>query len=88
MTWFQQIKTPTDHIEYDVTLQVFAQQDGVCERVRVCVCACAVEIKPGTLRVSLVYACRRKYCLTYTEQDGNFPSKNGVIQYGLYTVSC
>ena len=56
--------------------------------VCVCVCACAVEIKPGTLRVSLVYACRRKYCLTYTEQDGNFPSKNGVIQYGLYTVSC
>ena len=88
MTWFQQIKTPTDRIEYDVTAQMFALQDGVCERVRGGVCACALEIKPGTLRASLVYACRRKYGLPYTEQDGNFPSKNGVIQYGLYTVSC
>ena len=38
-----------------------ALQDGVCERVR----AYAVEIKPGTLRVSLMYAFGRAYGLPY-----------------------
>ena len=36
-----------DRIEYDITVQISALQDGVCERVRVH--ACAVEIKPGSL---------------------------------------
>ena len=48
-----------NHIEYDVIVQISALQDGVCERLRVR--ACAVEIKPGVLRVSLMYA----YGLTY-----------------------
>ena len=51
---------------YDVTIQIFALQkvqDGICEHVRVCVRACAVEIKSGTLRVSWMYACRRAYGL-------------------------
>ena len=52
-----------DRIEYDVTVQIFALQDGICERVRVR--ACGVEIKPGVLRVSLMYAFGRAYGLTY-----------------------
>ena len=38
-----------DRIEYDVTVQISDLQDGVCERVRACVLACAVEIEPGML---------------------------------------
>ena len=41
-----------DRIEYDVTVQISAKQDGVCERVCVCVHACAIEIKQGTLRAA------------------------------------
>ena len=52
-------------IEYDITVQLFAVQDGVCEHVPVCVRACAVEIKLGVLRVSLMYTFRRSYCLPY-----------------------
>ena len=65
---FLQYTLPTctiDRIEYDVTVQIFALQDGICERVRVCVRACGVEIKPGVLHASLLYACRRAYGLTY-----------------------
>ena len=35
------------------------------ERVGVCVRACAIEIKRGMLRVSLMYAFRRAYGLPY-----------------------
>ena len=58
-------QTSIDSIKCDITVQVFALQDGVCERVSVCVRACAVEIKSGMLRVSLMYAFRRAYRLTY-----------------------
>ena len=52
-----------DRIEYCVPIQISALQDGVSARERSCVCACAVEIKPGVLRASLMYA--------YALQDGN-----------------
>ena len=58
---FLQYTLPTctiDRIEYDVTVQISALQDGVCERVRVCVRACAVEIKPGTLRAACFFDVR------------------------------
>ena len=47
-----------DRTEYDVTVQIFALQDGVCEHVHVCVQACVVEIKPGTLRAACVFDVR------------------------------
>ena len=48
---------PIDRIEYDVTAQMTALQDGVCERVWGCVCVreCVVEIKPGTLRAACFF---------------------------------
>ena len=53
-SWFQGTRCcgalSIDRNEYDVIVQISVLQDGDCERV--CVCACAVEIKPGTLRVS------------------------------------
>ena len=70
-----------DRIEYDVTVQIFALQDGVCERVRVCVCA--VEIKPGTLHAACFFDVRVKTRIWFDLQDGDFHSKKGVIQYGL-----
>ena len=50
-----------DHIEYDLTTQIPALQHGVCK----CVGACAIQIKLGTLRPSLMYAFRRAYGLAY-----------------------
>ena len=73
-----------DRFEYDVTVQIFALQDGVCERVHVFVRPCALEVKPGMLRVSWMYRCRRAYSLTY--KMATFLTKKGVIQYGLFTI--
>ena len=57
--------TSEDCIEYDVNAQISALQHGVCARKPACVCACAVEIKPGMLRASLMYAFGRAYGLLY-----------------------
>ena len=74
---------PIDPIEYDVTVQISALQDDVCARVRGCVRACAVDIKPGVLRS----ACFIGVCIwtriRFDLQDGDFRSKKGVSQYGL-----
>ena len=44
-----------DRIQYDVTVQIFALQDGVCRRVCVGVRVCAIEIKPGMLRAACFF---------------------------------
>ena len=66
-----------DRIEYDVTVQKSALQDGVCARVSVCMCAYAVEIKPGMLRASLMYAFGRAYGLPY--KMATFIAKKGFF---------
>ena len=43
-TFFKEFCSAIDRIEYDVTAQISALQNGVCARVRGCVRACAVEI--------------------------------------------
>ena len=68
-----------DRIEYDVTVQI----DGVCERVRVGVRACAVEIKPGTLRAACFFDVSVLTRSRFDLQDGDFLSRKEVIQYGL-----
>ena len=64
-----------DYIEYDVTVQIFSLQDGVCERVRVCVSAWAKEIKPATLRAACFFDVRVKTHIRFYLQDGDFHSK-------------
>ena len=70
---------PIDRIEYDVTVQISAQQHGVRERVR----ACAVEITPGMLRVLLWCTHLDAHTVRFALQDGDFHSSKGVIPYGL-----
>ena len=60
-----------DRIEYDVTVQIFALQ-LTRWRLRACACVCACMLVPKksnreccVLRVSLMYAFRRAYGLTY-----------------------
>ena len=67
--------TAIERIEYDVTVQISALQNGVCARVRGGVltgnAAYIADIRVWTrIRLDL--------------QDGDFQSKKGVIQYGLY----
>ena len=75
--------TGIDQIEYDVTVQISALQHGVCVRVHGCVRTCAVEIKPGMLRVACLIDVHVWTRIRFALQDGDFHSKNRVIQYGL-----
>ena len=52
----QGMLSPIDHIQFDVTIQIPVPQHGASERVGVR--ACAIEIKPGKLHASLIYAFR------------------------------
>ena len=65
--------TAIERIEYDVTVQISALQNGVCVRGGVLTgnAAYIADIRVWTrIRLDL--------------QDGDFQSKKGVIQYGLY----
>ena len=54
--------------------------------VRVCVRACAIEIKPGMLRAAWLDDVRVWTCIRFALQDGDFSKQKGVIHYGLYCV--
>ena len=64
------MKSPFKYVPYNIL-------HGVC--VGVCVRVCVVEIKPGMLRASLMYA----FWMSgqFALQDGDFHSKKGVIQF-------
>ena len=57
--------TLIDRIEYDITRLKYLTYKMASERVRVCVRACAVEIKSEMLRASMMYAFGRAYGLPY-----------------------
>ena len=59
-----------DRIEYDVTVQISDLQHGVC--VRVCVRACAVQIKPRMLHAACFIDVRIWTRTRFALQDGDF----------------
>ena len=75
-----------DHIEYDVIVQISALQDGVCARVRVCVRACAVEIKPAMLRAACFIDVHVWMRVQFDLQDGDFHSKKKTV-YSYFHLS-
>ena len=76
--------TIIDRIEFNVTVQISDLQHGVCAHVRMCVRACAVEIKLGMLRAVCLIDVGIWTRIRFALQDGDFHSKKGVVQYGLY----
>ena len=71
-----------DHMEYDVVRLKYLTYKRASVRLRVCVRACAVEIKLGMLRVSMMYAFGRAYGLSY--KMATFHNKKGLFN----TVYC
>ena len=69
-----------DRIEYEVTTQISALQNGVCERVGVFVRACDLEIKPWVLHASLMYAFRPAYGSPY--KMATFIATEGLFNKG------
>ena len=60
--------------------RVWRHRSNICPtrwRLQACVYACVVEIKPGMLRASLMYAFRRAYGLTY--KMVTFIAKKGLF---------
>ena len=68
-----------DRIEYDVTVQI-----SVLHGWRLCMHAWTVESKPGMLRDACFIDVPVWTRIQFALQDGDFHSKKGVIQYGLW----
>ena len=61
-----------DRIEYDVTRLKYLTYKMASVRVRACVRACAVEIKPGMLRAACFDDVRVWTRIRFALQDGDF----------------